>query len=92
LSVVVRVDTGPVTYQEIETIIAFDVESPPDHIPVHVGRNTPHDAAIEEERDATGRVAFVKVGILLGEIVEAVFGSAGEAPGDAPCGALWGER
>jgi hypothetical protein len=83
---------GRQTYQEVKTIVAFDVEGPPDHIPVHVGGNTPHVAAIEEERDATGRVAFVKFGILLGEVVETVFGSAGEAPGDAPCGALWGER
>jgi hypothetical protein len=76
------------TYQEINTIVAFDVEVPPDHVPVHVRGNAPHHAAIETERETTRGVAFRKVGILLRKIVETVLDSAGEAEWYTPSGAL----
>jgi hypothetical protein len=79
---------GGITYQEIDTIVAFNVEGPPDHVPAHVRRNTPHVAAEESERGQTCGVAFLELGILLRKIVETVLDSAGEAEWYTPSGAL----
>lgn len=84
-----RVYRGRRTYHTVKTRVPFDVESPPDHVAVHVNRNAPQVETVKHEGDATRRVAFVVLaGILSGEILEALVDSTREAAGDAPGGDL----
>lgn len=84
-----RVYRGSGTYHTIKTRVPFDVESPSDHVAVHVNRNAPQVETVKHEGDATRRVAFVVLaGIFSWEVLEALVDSTRETAGDAPGGDL----